>query len=148
MAQSLSSGCKGIKRSSTPQSKVLRKLRLPLAVRASAKLTILRLIRVTGRPGREMNRDIVPKKRCITIWASNCWSMGFQGLMRVFWLVSKPRFISLAIRSLICVMGQYRRSDGYGPPCCCCEFGLFIDSILYHKVPESRIGQFYQCRTC
>jgi hypothetical protein len=128
VAQSLSSGCKEIKQSSILQSQVLRKPKLPLAVRANAKLTPSRSIRVTGLPDQGMNRDIVHKKHCTTIWASNYWSTGSRGLMRVSWLVSKP--ISPAIRSLTSAMGQHRRSDGYGPPCCCCPFGLFIDSRL------------------
>lgn len=92
VARSLSSGCRGIKQSSTLQSQVLGKLMSPPAVQASAKLTPSRSIRVTGRLGRGMNLDIVRKKRCITIWALNYWSMGSQGLMRAFWPVSNRVF--------------------------------------------------------
>lgn len=130
MVQSLSSGCRGIKQSSTLQSQALHKLKLPLDVRANAKLTLSRSIKVTGPLGRGMNRDIAHKKHCIKIWASNYWSTDSPGLMHVFWLVSKLKFIFPAIRPLTSMMAQCRRSDGYGPPCCCCQFGPFIDSRL------------------
>jgi len=95
VVRSLSSGCRGIKRSSTLQNQVLGNLRLPPVVQASAKLTPSRSIRVTGRLGQGMNLDIVRKKRCITIWALNCWSMGSRGLTRVFWLVRNRVFFPI-----------------------------------------------------
>ena len=97
VARNLSSGCRGIKRSSTLQNQVQHKLRPPLAVQASAKLIPSRSIRVTGRLDRGTNPSIVRKKRCITIWALNYWSMGSRGLMRVFWPVSKSCFLILAV---------------------------------------------------
>jgi hypothetical protein len=98
VARSLSSGCRGIKRSSTPQSQVLHNLKSLPAVQASAKLTPSRSIRVTGRLARGTNPDIVHKKHCIMIWALNYWNTGSRGLMRVFWHVSKPCFLPPALR--------------------------------------------------
>ena len=97
-ARNLSSGCRGIKQSSTLQSQAAHSPKSPPVVQASAKPTHSRSIRATGRLGRGMNLDIVHKKRCITIWASNYWSTGSRGLMHVFWLVSKPCSIPLAVR--------------------------------------------------
>ena len=139
----LSSGCRGTKRSSTLPAQVLRKLKPPLAVQVNVKPTLSRSIRVTGRLDRGINPDTVHKKHCIMIWALNYWNTVSRGLMHVFWLVSRPNSISPAVRSLTGVTGQYRRSDWYGPPCCCCKFGLFIDSKLpqgsgksYRSVPS------------
>ena len=93
VARNLSSGCKGTKQSSTLRTQVPRSLKPPPVVQASAKPTPSRSIRVTGRLGRGTNLDIVHKKHCIMIWALNYWNTGSQGLMRVFWLVSKPCFL-------------------------------------------------------
>ena len=128
VARSLSSRCRGIKRSLILQSQVPRKLKPPPAVQASAKHTTSRLIRVTGRLGRGTNPGIVHKKRCTTIWALNYWNMGSRGLTRVFWLVRHPSFLSPDAGRLTSAMGPCRWTDGYGPPCFWCRVGLFIDS--------------------
>ena len=129
-ARSLSSGCKGIKRSSTPQNQVPHKPKSPPDVQASAKLTTSRSIRVTGRLDRGTNLDIARKKRCTKIWALNYWSMDSRGLTRVFWLVSILRFLFPAVRWLTSVTELPRRTDGYGPSCSRGQVGLFIDSRL------------------
>ena len=141
-ARSLSSGCRGIKQSSTLQNQVLRKLRLLPAVQASAKLTILRLIRVTGRLGRGTNRDIVRKKHCIMIWALSYWSMDSQGSMRVFWPVSEPLFFSSALTNMC--HGSMQTDKRVGSIAFCRQLELFIDFRL-PQVLESRTGWSYRC---
>src|SRR6266478_1038387 len=127
----------GIRRSSTLQSRVPCNLKSLPAGQASAKLTPSHSIRATGRLGRGTNPDIVHKKLCIMIWASNYWSTGFQGSMRVFWLVSKPRLLSPAVCFTdMCDGGYVDGQTGTVHHVFAVSLGCLL-ILDHHKVPGS-----------